>query len=467
MRKLIALLLSTGMLVGCSSTTEFGEASSAIQDSQEIQMGADTGEQELQPQPSAEVEGPEEFPEPTETTSESALEAEDQGQQLAEQEPSLTQTQDESDEEAAELSEEEREIPDFDSTLLSYVSDLNTCKLQQTNRIGYENKGFPYSTGHASRTTGKVNIALVAMDFDNAVGSGSVVQKFGDIPSKMEQWSRKWSRGNMNYDVQLHPEWVRAPKSAEWYNCPECHGEGTRKQSDAESLAQIIDAIDPYYDLSNIDFIGIIVPPKADKEYYFGIYGNRSASTDEGKQSFGIYGGLGITEEVSLWDLLIHEILHFQGFVGHGPGNGTEYGILSMQWGRSKAINIWEGFLAGWYEEDEVACVDARNIDDGLFVELGSIESFGSNYEGLVIKLNSEEALVVEHRKVFGSELLAYRLNVNAPTYRDDMGGRPADERNWWSYVLEGDGNIAIDDSITYEGVTVTKLGDGRFSISS
>ena len=51
--------------------------------------------------------------------------------------------------------------PSFESTYLDYITDLNTCKLQQTNRAGYENKGFPYSTGQAARSLGTVNIALV------------------------------------------------------------------------------------------------------------------------------------------------------------------------------------------------------------------------------------------------------------------------------------------------------------------
>ena len=137
-----------------------------------------------------------------------------------------------------------------------------------------------------------------------------------------------------------------------------------------------------------------------------------------------------------------------------------------MQWGRSKAINIWEGFLAGWYDEAEVACVEASDIDAPIYGELSSLDSFGSGHEGLVIRLNAEEAIVVEHRTVFGSELLAYKLNVNAPSYRDDMGGRLADERNWWSYILEGDGNVRIDKSVSFGGVTIKNLGDGRLEIS-
>jgi len=357
--------------------------------------------------------------------------------------------------------------PSFESTYLDYITDLNTCKLQQTNRVGYENKGFPYSTGQAARSLGTVNIALVAMDFDNAVGLVSVGQRFGDVPTKMKQWSDKWSRGNMQYNVQFHPEWIRAPKGAEWYNCPECHGEGVRKQSREDALNQVISAIDPYYNLRDIDFIAIVVPEKADKEFYFGVYGPVSISTNEGTQSFGIFGGLGINENIpTLWDTLIHESLHFQGFVGHGPGNGTEYGVMQMQWGRSKAINIWEGFLAGWYDEEEVACVEASDIDAPIYGKLSSLDSFGAGHEGLVIRLNAEEAIVVEHRTVFGSELLAYKLNVNAPSYRNDMGGRLADERNWWSYILEGDGNVRIDKSVSFGEVTIKNLGDGRLEIS-
>lgn len=461
MTRLIAIAISAALiLTGCASEPEGEADSTPVQDSQKVQSEQDTMQQKDEATSPAEASGGDE---PLEAEKDSGG-GSDQSQLLEEERLSKPEAQEESQAGSINVPGEDSEGPSFESTFLDYITDLNDCRLQQTNRTGYENKGFPYSSYIPA--TGVVKIALVAMDFENAVGSGSVPAKFGDIPSKLENWSKKWSFGKMTYDVQLHPEWIRAPRSAEWYNCPECHGQGERKQSDAESLAQIISAIDPHYDLTGIDFIGIIVPPQADEEFYFGIYGLKTASTNEGTQRFSIYGGLGITEKVSLWDLLIHEILHFQGFVGHGPGNGTEYGIMMMQWGRSKAINIWEGFLAGWYDQNEVACINSADVDDGLFAELGSIESFSSSYEGLIVRISDEEALVLEHRKVFGSELLAYRVNVNAPSYRDDMGGRPADERNWWSFILEGDGNIAVDESVSHAGLTVTHFGDGRFSIS-
>jgi hypothetical protein len=362
---------------------------------------------------------------------------------------------------------EVEEVP-FVSTYLESLTELDSCKLQQLGGQGnFDLKGFPFNRNDLP-ATGTVNVAFVALDFGNAQGDGDVAKRFGNVPSQIENWAEYWSRGNMSYNVQLHPEWIRAPKGAEWYNCPECHGEGKRKQSDAKSLNQIIDAIDPYYDLSDVDFIAVMVPYKAHAVYKFGIYGFRSANTDEGAQTFAVYGGLGIQEDAqSLWDLTVHEILHFQGFVGHGPANGSGYGILMNQWGSSKAITGWEGFLAGWYGENEIACLEANNITEPLLVELGTIDEFGDGYEILIIKLSSEEAIVVEQRTVFGSELTAYRVNVNSPMYRNDMEGVPADERNWWQYLREADGNVAVDNSVNYGGVTITNLGDGRFSVSS
>jgi hypothetical protein len=188
--------------------------------------------------------------------------------------------------------------------------------------------------------------------------------------------------------------------------------------------------------------------------------------TDEGMQSFAFFGGLGIQEGISLWDLWIHEILHFQGFVGHGPGNGLGYGVMQNQWGASKAVNLWEGFVATWYGSNEVACLDASKITEPVTAELDSLESFGERHEGIVVKIDHEEVLVIEHREVYGSEIVVYKVNINAPTYRDDRGGYVADQRNWWYYLRESDGNVRVDDSITYRGITVKPLGNGRVEIS-
>ena len=465
MKRLFALILAALLLAGCARSADIAQTPLETKDGQATTAeGNLEGEFEEGPNADSETgQRSEEIEEPVVDSPKSESSEDEAVSSFEDDNDSNEAGELQSDENDADSEGQSPEV-EFVSNLSSVLSPLDTCKVKQTSRIGYESKGFPHASGIPH--LGTVNVAIVAMDFENAPGSGSVASKFGHIKGKLEDWSMNWSFGNMNYKVQMHDGWIRAPKGAEWYNCPECHGQGERKQTDAESMAQIIEAIDPYYNLAGIDFIGVIVPRKANEEFFFGIYGLKRMATDEGTQSFAAFGGLGAQEGVSLWDLWIHEILHFQGFVGHGPGNGSGYGVMQNQWGPSKAINLWEGFVATWYGQNEVACIDANDLDNPVFAELDTIDSFGSGYEGIVVKLSNEEVLVVEHREVFGSEILAYRVNINTPTYRDDRGGRAADERNWWWYVREPDGNIPISDSVTYEGVTVKRLGDGLVELS-
>jgi hypothetical protein len=158
------------------------------------------------------------------------------------------------------------------------------------------------------------------------------------------------------------------------------------------------------------------------------------------------YGELGGTyisvDRSTIWDHLIHELLHFQGFMGHGPENGSGLGIMQNQWGNSKAVSTWEAFMAGWFGVDEILCIEKSNLSEPLRITLGSIDSFDKNPVSLIIKLSDEEAIIVEKRsngkytnfnksyKYLGfpsrssfankNTFTAYYLNVNKPPYRDD-----------------------------------------------
>ena len=85
LRKLVALLLSAGLLVGCTSTTEPVEVSSAIEDSQEMKAETDSTEQELESEVTdTDTEGvhSEQSAEPTETATDDSAGPETIGQEL-------------------------------------------------------------------------------------------------------------------------------------------------------------------------------------------------------------------------------------------------------------------------------------------------------------------------------------------------------------------------------------------------
>jgi hypothetical protein len=58
----------------------------------------------------------------------------------------------------------------------------------------------------------------------------------------------------------------------------------------------------------------------------------------------------------------------------------------------------------------------------------------------------------------------AYRLNVNAAQFRDDMDPN-SDLKNWWSYIRE-QGRPLIRTSVEYGGVKVTKVSDKVIKLS-
>jgi hypothetical protein len=316
--------------------------------------------------------------------------------------------------------------------------------------------------------TGEVRIALIPIDFGNALGNPGIGERLAKHADYLRDWSKTWSRGKMTYNVQIHEEWLRAPKGADWYQTPSAKGRGVLKQSDQESLRQIIDVADPHFDFKGIDFIAMIVPKEAVSTHAFGIYGIKTVSTNEGVEEFFAQGGLDALYDggFEIGPLLIHEILHPQGFLGHGPANGSPYGIMQNQWGKSKAILSWEGFVSGWWEDSEYICIQSQALSGNYKGKLSSLDAAKTKLKSLIIRVNSEEAVVVEYREDVDGDLTAYKLNVNRPFFRDD-GSKNSDEKNWLQYLREPDGDISIDRAVSYAGIQITNLGGGEFLIKS
>ena len=353
----------------------------------------------------------------------------------------------------------------YGGNIESLAAELDQCRLvsSDTRLAGF--RGFP-ARGMIPHS-GEVRIALVPIDFSNAPGEPRIGERLAKHADYLRDWSATWSRGKMTYNVQIHENWIRAPKGADWYQTKSGKRQVEPKQSDLESLQQIIDVADPYFDFSGIDFVATIVPKAADSIHAFGIYGIKTVNTSEGVQEFFNYGGLELYDGVrEIGPILVHEILHPQGFLGHGPANGSPYGIMQNQWGKSKAILSWEGFVSGWWEDSEYMCIQSQTLSGTYKGKLASLDAAKTKLKSLIIRVNSEEAVVVEYREDVDGDLTAYRLNVNRPFYAGD-GSKNSDEKNWWQYLREPDGDIPIDRAVSYAGIQITNLGGGEFLVKS
>ena len=375
------------------------------------------------------------------------------------------------------------------------VSSLSACELKETKNVNEygSRKGFPIKG--ALPTTGELNILIVPIDFSNAPGVGNPGAMFADDVKIIAEWSTYFSRGKLAYKTTLASKsWIRAPRGAEWYTISGQKGGKTQLQTPAEGLQELISVTDKAFEFKKTDFVWFVFPYSAEKKFgtfiYTGVTERFKVTTEEGEQSISAYGEQGgsviSVDRATIWDILIHELLHFQGFIGHGPENGSGLGIMQNQWGNSKAVSTWEAFMAGWFGIDEVLCIEKSNLNQPLAITLGSIDSFDKNPVSLIIKLNDEEAIIVEKRsngkytnfnksfKYVGfpsrssfankNTFTAYYINVNKPYFRNDSDPNSYN-KNYWYYLREKN-NIALSKSVSEKGVKIDILNSNQIRIS-
>jgi hypothetical protein len=278
------------------------------------------------------------------------------------------------------------------------------CQIQETSNRFFNVKGFPFQS--LLPATGEVDIAIVPIDFSNAVGVGNPGAMFADDVEKIEEWAPFASAGKMTYDVDLvSSSWIRAPRGAEWYT----HFEGGKSpvpdlQTRPEALQELISVADDYYDFTDTEFVYFVFPYKAEQQFGTAIYINYKVrvETKDGPVELTAYGEMGGYQNQSswsrsrIWEHLIHEILHYQGFIGHGPVNGGNWNIMQNQFGASATTSGWESFLAGWLSEDQVLCIRVEDITQDMELGLTSIDVGGEAAEIAIVKMSDTEVVVIE-----------------------------------------------------------------------
>ncbi len=374
-------------------------------------------------------------------------------------------------------------VPENPDNWESMSQPLETCKLQETeNFFGGGSKGFPAKRWNSA--LGTVKIAVIPVDFDNAPGEGSPEELYGDDVQKMLDWADYFSQGKMNYVIEFNaPEWIRAPRGAEWYTCNQCKGNKRELQTKEQAAQELVATADDLYDFTRVEMVYFVFPLKAEAQFGTSAYGfNLQMATDEGPITASVYGEMGgvvgaQSDRSVIWDHAVHELLHFQGFVGHGPSNWTGHYITVDQWGPSKAVSSWEGFLNEWFDEEQILCLDSKSISEEVFVTLDAITNFGPKHESVMVRLNNEEIIVVERHEEgpfttictdcnspISEGFVAYRVNVNSVHYRDD-GDTNSDAKNFWSF-LGSRTAPTIKDPVEFKGVQISLAGKNQVMIS-
>jgi hypothetical protein len=276
---------------------------------------------------------------------------------------------------------------------------LSNCRLidARTFKTGGEWQAITYpavATG-AFTNSGNVNIAVVFVDYPDAVGSASELSDaLADI-KKASAWYSWFSQGNVTYNLRIADRWVRAPKTSNNYFWLHPGKAGTQLMSDVEISDSYKYLASTVVDTSGIAAVWAITPKSA-------------TAIDEGfayrtTPSVFSTGGSTYSGKIPIWQHFVHETLHSHGALGHSPKN-TQIGLFWNTGSAGATLNSWDAMTLGWMKQENIFCVVKQNVS-AQTLTLVPLEREQVGLRSIVVKLSEYEALVIEsHRKDKWSE---------------------------------------------------------------
>jgi len=407
MKKLFALAVSTlFILTGCATGTEFGEVSSAIKDSQEMQT--------------------------EETQAES-----DSTQAFLEYECDSPDVDD-----YGRLHDElwqsywpdcpvDKTSPTKALPLVELSTDAEACKVEDVSipRQKYDSiaVGFPLLTKPWVRKAGTYKVLVVPIEFADVSGTYEVASYLQPQIDKFNAFYENFSRGQLAFDWVVYEEWITLPKNSTDFPQDE---ELSSQTHSAEHTAQkgdfydvVIEVTDPIVDYSDADIVFFMLPTKKLPFIEFNINqgegwykgGPGGIETEEGKLwAVYAYGeGRAYNEfKDGVWVWWVHEVGHefglpdinwhsvtFRNYETIVGGSVSDYDIMAAWMGPDRILSTWSMFTMGWLPDSEVHCATPDTFVEGSY-ELFPASANTGQLSSLMFKLSETEMLVVESRRL-------------------------------------------------------------------
>jgi hypothetical protein len=342
---------------------------------------------------------------------------------------------------------------------------LDACKLREArvNKFQAWNIGFPRgepSGWNPVSPTGNSRVQLIAIDFADVPGSSKQLEEADGLIQKFNDWFRFFSNEKKDFTWQFPKQWIRMSKKSTDYQY-------TVNDTGPNSIQrEIIQTADPLINFSNSDFTFVLLPQTIEA-FDDGIaMVGRSINSDEGEIRNIVGAGSWTYRNGYPGGPSIHEILHPMGLAGHAPRGADNH---AMDTG-SDVLNLWDAFLLGWIESDELFCMPiTMNLFEGLLIPL---ERKQHGFRGVIVPLSSTEALVVQSHRAenWGAHLdpgtyglAVYYVDTTKDVDRTDEGKGVVNET--WSKYVGGETRykrlLLVGDTATYKNIKVELLKSG------
>ncbi|MGW0842538.1 M6 family metalloprotease domain-containing protein [Streptomyces sp. NPDC002787] len=309
-------------------------------------------------------------------------------------------------------------------------STLDPCMIR--GPLGIQmSEGIPTPPGY-SRSTGTVRALNLMIDFSDAPGEGSAMDRFAEFAPQTQKWFRTSSYGRIDYRPEAPlTEWLRMPRSFRSYGIER----GAPFEPGYRRLVQdMVRVADPLVDFGAYDLVNVLVTPNAgpsalDTVLSVTFAGNREAPVADGvtvaNASF-VYSrqddGSGSYDETG-YRVLPHENGHVFGlpdlYTHEGGGSVGHWDIMSEDWGVDNDLLGWHKWKLGWLDETQVGCVAEAGRSEYTLTPLAT----PGGAKLVVVPLSSRTAYAVELRTRAGNDavvcrpgVLVYRVDATVDT---------------------------------------------------
>jgi M6 family metalloprotease-like protein len=295
-------------------------------------------------------------------------------------------------------------------------------------------EGLPTPGGY-SRSTGTVHALTLMVDFSDAPGSGSALDRFREFFPQTQEWFRAGSYGRLDYRPETPiTDWLRMPRSFRSYGIER----GAPFDPGYRRLVQdIVATADPRVDFRSYDFVNVLVTPNAgpsalDTVLSVTFAGNTDAPVADGvpvaNTSF-VYSrqddGSGSFPQTG-YRVLPHENGHVFGlpdlYTQAGGGAVGHWDIMSEDWGADNDLLGWHKWKLGWLDATQVECVTERGTAQYTLTPLARS---GPGTKLLFVPIGRRTGYAVELRTREGNDatvcrpgILVYRVDADVDTGR-------------------------------------------------
>ena len=397
--------------------------------------------------------------------------------------------------------------------------DSNICKIEENSRARKIGDPVPNFLGEADimgrykgnatafpfaptalPIMGEIDVALIYVDWADNPGNKIDYDYYQEQVKFFDDFYWMASENKLDMKVQTSDKWFRIDGSYEDFTLTfeeeAQRGEAPKKQVFYDAA---VAASDPEFDFTDIEIV------------FFAFPRGKSVFFHGGPHEFNFdWNGYLRTEERDIYDTTapgdwflnsggdeppwvnyVHEVGHMLGIPHQAnednqredrlwlqnPINGYE--IMANQGGATRTMSSWLRWLAGWLDDEQVACTTKATIEDE-FYELTPINNVSGEKESLVIKLSDTKALVVESRRFDTyfdrpspnnkNGLLVYTVDATKGSAQGNQALlSPRDITKYlvepmWRTSSELDAMFFQGDSVVFEGIKIEAYSIGKNS---